>query len=420
MDDVKDAPPIDGSPTWENDALLPGGVLRSLTSLARRDPVRLRSFPVTFGRAPASTVQLSGEQSAPDHAILKLEDDEYILVDRCSAAGTYVNDVRITACRLTEGDIIRFSPADQFVFERRASAEACSAAADPCDLNQPSVDRATVTFWGTRGSIPVSRPAIQRYGGNTTCVEIRARNHRLILDAGTGIRELGEHLLKQPNQGQPPIALLMTHYHMDHVQGFPFFAPAFVAGQQLDVWGPQFDLKTLEEPFETIMRRAYFPVPLDRMGSNLKFHRSPSEWSVNGFEVKSLPLSHPGGVLAYRIAIDDQVFVFATDCEMSSPRQAHSGELEEFFAGADLLAIDCQFSDEQYETHRGQGHNSTSMAAAVANEFKPRALALIHHDPGASDAAVAANVDQVRARCRDDMPVFAARDGLSVAVAATS
>jgi ribonuclease BN (tRNA processing enzyme) len=214
---------------------------------------------------------------------------------------------------------------------------------------------------------------------------------------------------------------------MDHIQGLPFFSPAFVAGQEIDIWGPQFHQETVQELLATPMRPTYFPVPFEKMGATIRCHRSESEWNVSGFQIRSLRLSHPGGVLAYRITFGGQSFVFATDCELavaarngrSDDRSTHgawSPAHREFFSGADLLALDCQYPNAKYESHRGQGHNSTSMAAAVASEFRPGALALIHHDPSSSDTAIEGNVEEVLARLDGPVPVFAARDGLSIPV----
>ncbi|MFI5236534.1 MAG: MBL fold metallo-hydrolase [Ignavibacteriales bacterium] len=250
-----------------------------------------------------------------------------------------------------------------------------------------------VKFYGTRGSIPVCSPGFQEFGGNTTCIQIRVKetNNIAVLDAGTGIRELGKDFLKSGHK-QDEIFIAFTHFHWDHIQGFPFFAPALVKNQKINIlalgWG--YKLNSLEDIFRTQMRKEYFPVQLEKMGADFNFMLLKETKKV--FEprvkkptpvlVKTNKHNHPGGAYGYRIERKGKVIVFCTDIE-------HGISIDEnvvkFAENADLLIHDAQYTDEELKKKSGWGHSSFNQAIEVAERANVKLLALTHHDPDHDD-----------------------------------
>lgn len=296
----------------------------------------------------------------------------------------------------------------------------------------------TVRFWGTRGSIPTPGRQTEKFGGNTTCVEVRHEDTIIVLDAGSGIRELSLAWLKEFGKSPIHATLLFTHYHWDHLQGFPFFTTAYMPTNTLDIYGNPPDGSTLEEILSGQMQGAYFPVPLSAMQAKMNFHPVSPEFQIGAVKIKTFGLPHPGGCLGYRLEVDNSIFVFATDSEFdqvainrqeiqanfNSPRQ-YAPELIEFLEGAHLLAIDCQYNDSDYQSKVGWGHNSLATVVDLARQAKPRMLALCHHDPQSCDETVMQLIAEARIRVKDlahhenlsDIPItFGAREGQRLAV----
>ena len=265
-----------------------------------------------------------------------------------------------------------------------------------------------VRFWGVRGSIPVSGPGYLRSGGNTSCLEICHEGERLIIDGGTGVRALGDALGYQPVR----LTLLFTHTHWDHIQGVPFFTPAYHPGSHLTFAGPTRDAGSLHQVLSSQMRPPMFPVLLDDLSAKIDF--LPIEegqvFETGPFRVSSIDLFHPDGIRAYRIEAGGQVFVHATDVE-------HGDQIDErllrFAEGADLLAHDAQYTVDEYTgrggpSRRGWGHATWCDAVEVARQAGVRQLALFHHDPRRMDAAV----DAIEADAAARLPgTVAAREG---------
>ena len=291
----------------------------------------------------------------------------------------------------------------------------------------------TVRFWGTRGSIPTPGRHMEKYGGNTTCVELRHGGTSIVLDAGSGIRPMGAAWM-QESAGEPIHAhLLFTHLHWDHIQGFPFFAPGYRKGNTFTVYGEQRTDGGIRELLSGQMHGAYFPVPLAAMQAELTFRDTTPEFKIDGITVRTARLPHPGGCLGYRLEADDSVFVFATDSELdlaaqnkdevkadhAAPRQ-YEPALLEFFRGANLLVIDCQYTDDEYPTYRGWGHNSVATVVDLCAQARPDAVALFHHDPQSSDEKVSAMADDAGRRLEGagvaGTLVFAARERLAMKV----
>ena len=270
-----------------------------------------------------------------------------------------------------------------------------------------------VRFWGVRGSIAVSGDRYLRTGGNTTCVEVRFGDERLVLDGGTGLRALGETL------GYTPVTatLLFSHLHWDHIQGVPFFTPAFHPESRLTFVGVDRASGTLREALSAQMRPPPFPVSLDRLVGAKRFVDVPrqSPFEVGSFRITPLEQDHPDGVVAYRVEAGGKALVFATDCEHPNGVDARLTRLAE---GADLLIHDAQYTRDEYAgrhgpPRRGWGHSTVDDALEVARQAEVKRLALFHHDPMRADE----DVERFEAAARGVFGgAFAAREGETVSL----
>ena len=250
-----------------------------------------------------------------------------------------------------------------------------------------------IRFWGTRGSIPSPGPSTARYGGNTSCVEVRLDDGTLIiLDAGSGIRPLGAAL--GPCSG----TLLLSHYHWDHIQGMPFFTSAFTPKSCIRVLGPESLGKGPEQFLSGQMTPPYFPAPPSQLLGVQEFGivRAGEEFSIGGATVRAALSSHPGTTFGYRIEENGATFVYLSDDEVdkASP-QVFSG-IVDLAAEADALLHDCQFFEEEYATRCGWGHSTPRQAVRLAAEADVRRLILFHHDPSHSDEQVEAVAEDAR------------------------
>jgi len=275
-----------------------------------------------------------------------------------------------------------------------------------------------VRFWGVRGSVAVGGSAFARIGGNTSCVEVHSQGDRLILDAGTGLRALGEELVRS---GAPIRAtLLWSHLHWDHVQGFPFFTPAWLSTSRLALYGPGPDGDlALRRTLAQQMTPPTFPVPLPAMGAAMAFHaaRHAEPFEVGPFRVTPFELPHPQGCLGYRVEADGQCFVYATDVELAGDRL--SVRAAPYLEGADALCLDAQYTQAEYEgrsgpSRRGWGHSTVVEAAKLAARAGARRLMLFHHDPSRTDEQVENLAEEARAWFKATEP---AREGKRILLA---
>jgi phosphoribosyl 1,2-cyclic phosphodiesterase len=262
-----------------------------------------------------------------------------------------------------------------------------------------------VRFWGVRGSVAVSGPQVARTGGNTSCLEITSQGERLILDAGTGIRALGEQLIKT---GGTRATILFSHLHWDHVQGFPFFAPAWHPDSRLTLYGH--DPTKVRDVLSRQMSPPNFPVPLAAMKSTLAFDTArPLE--IGPFKVTPFEVPHPNGCLGYRIEADGSAFVYMTDVELNV---SHLSALGRYIEGADALVLDAQYTPDEYATKKGWGHSTMIDAALVAKGAHVERLFLFHHDPAHNDDIVDGMANAAREIFQSAEP---AREGLRLEVA---
>ncbi len=290
--------------------------------------------------------------------------------------------------------------------------------------------RFRVRFWGVRGSYPTPGPHTVRYGGNTTCVEIEAGGHTLILDAGSGIIRLGDDLLRRAAGGDLEMALFITHGHGDHLIGLPFFAPLYESTAHIAFFAPRVAGRSVEQLVTPLMSPPYFPVDMRGLPSRRTFHTLTGTEQVIWPEGESEPLlksgqqrrengavrvlvhltsSHPlNGSAVYRIEYAGRRVVFATDVEW---REHGDPAFLAFIKDADVLIHDAQYTPDEYPDHQGFGHSSTAMATEVAGEARVGKLVLFHHEPTYDDDKLDALQAEARRRFAQ---TFSAYEGMEI------
>jgi phosphoribosyl 1,2-cyclic phosphodiesterase len=283
-----------------------------------------------------------------------------------------------------------------------------------------------VRFWGTRGSIATPGPQTAHYGGNTSCVEVRADDGTLIiLDCGTGARELGLSLLRG---GRRPLRLhlFIGHTHWDHIQGFPFFDPAFLPETELHIYAPFDTHHSLEEALAGQMQAPYFPVKFSDLRSRIRYTElEEGSFRVGDVMVTTQYLNHTAPTIAYRLANNGATVAYVTDHEPfwypTAHVWRHSSDQRhiEFLRGADLLIHDAQYTEDEYRHKAGWGHSSIEYATDVALAAGVARLALFHHDPSHDDATLRRLERTARARAAAKggrIELFAAAEGLALDV----
>jgi phosphoribosyl 1,2-cyclic phosphodiesterase len=250
-----------------------------------------------------------------------------------------------------------------------------------------------IKFWGTRGSIPVPGKDTNIYGGNTTCLELTLQSGRkVIIDAGTGIRALGEKLIS----GDDPvdIHLLMTHIHWDHILGFPFFAPLYDPSTKIRIDGYPTCMKGLRSTFDSKMGDGFFPIKFDEIKAEVKYleHIKQGEQEIDGTVIESVPLQHPQGGFGFRFREGGKTLVFITDNELREDawEGRQTDRYAEFSENADLLIHDCQYTPQEIDSREGWGHSDYQSVVDLAHRAKAKKLVLFHHDPSRKDPEVAA------------------------------
>jgi phosphoribosyl 1,2-cyclic phosphodiesterase len=242
-----------------------------------------------------------------------------------------------------------------------------------------------IKFWGVRGSTPTPEYRNSRYGGNTSCVEVRLDNGTLLVfDCGSGFRALGNSLIR--DYGTQPIQahIFLTHFHWDHIQGIPFFAPFYREDNLFALHAVERDENELRSIIEGQMAGPYFPVDVSLMKSTRAlFNIGYGSLNINGARVTAAPLNHPQGCAGYRVEADGVAFVFATDNEPGSA--PHDRAVRDLAQGADLLVYDSQFTPEELAQKKGWGHSSWLEGTRIAKECGVKQLLLFHHDPDHDD-----------------------------------
>jgi len=277
-----------------------------------------------------------------------------------------------------------------------------------------------VRVWGARGSLSAPGPATVGYGGNTSCVEIEfADGTTLILDAGSGIRELGKRIAER----DPGLLYIcLTHLHLDHVEGLGFFEPLWTPGWKLHFWGPPSATTTLQDRVARYLSPPLFPVGLAEAPAEVVFEDVPREpWRLGSAVIEAEAVEHRGPTVGYRIEDEGKVLVYLPDHEpyltaaLDDERKWVSGWA--LAAGADLLLHDSQYTEEEYAQRLGWGHSSVNQAAAFSRAAEVRQLGMFHHDPMRSDSELEELYDQVAEIVRDDQETpLIAREGLQIAL----
>jgi phosphoribosyl 1,2-cyclic phosphodiesterase len=302
-----------------------------------------------------------------------------------------------------------------------------------------------VKFWGVRGSIPCPGPKTMKYGGNTACIELRFPevNRHIIIDAGSGIRDLANFMLaNELPKGPISTEIYLSHTHWDHIMGFPFFVPVYIPGTRIKVFGP---VTYEEEPLEAVvggqMKYRYFPVNMGELASTIEYQRLKEEPMLDlgdGITLSTTIINHPITALGYRFSFRGAVFctsydtepfrnLFVTDpnnpsydelmaVEGEEAAQEQNQVLESFFKGADLLVHDAQYTRKEYEKGKiGWGHTPIEDAITAAKKAEVKQLALFHHDPERSDdqldemAAIYCSTEK-----KDPLQIFFAREGQEI------
>ena len=325
------------------------------------------------------------------------------------------------------------------ILESRQGRRATAAAARPpppkTHARLPVDQPPRIKFWGVRGSIPTPGPNTVQYGGNTSCVEVRADGEIIILDAGSGIRPLGLALAQEFKDQPINPTVLITHTHWDHIQGFPFFVPAYNPQNRVRILGYEGARKGLYSTLTSQMESPYFPVSMQLMPGNIDVTElREHEFSIGKVRVETAFVNHPGVCVGYRLFTSGGSIAYLPDNEpfqrmrLHASGQQSSDHLEalkyasdqdqkviEFLKEADVLIIDSQYDDAEYQSHVGWGHGCVDDIIALALFAKVKQLFLFHHDPDHDDAQVSKMLDWARqlvAFYGETLSVEAAREGL--------
>jgi phosphoribosyl 1,2-cyclic phosphodiesterase len=241
-------------------------------------------------------------------------------------------------------------------------------------------------FWGTRGSCPVSGPQYRKFGGNTSCLELRYGDTLIIVDAGTGIRPLGKCLVEE---GIREIHLFFSHLHWDHLLGFPFFQPIYQKDVQITIWAPHGSGRSPEELFKELFAEEFFPVRLDQLPAKLEFRtiREGEPVSIGELQINFHPACHPYETLCFEFRTPRQVIGYVSDNELISPFQPEAHEsLIEFFHNCDLFIHEAQYNSEEHLEKVGWGHSCSEGVLTLVGHLLPAKWLVIHHDPDHTDA----------------------------------
>ncbi len=293
-------------------------------------------------------------------------------------------------------------------------------------------DKTLVTFWGTRGSISTPGRMTEKYGGNTPCVTVRHGDIFIIFDAGTGIRNLGIEIMHEFSLGryQVPLHLFISHTHWDHIQGLPFFQPAYEKDIGLTIYGSHQKERFLGSILKEQMDFEYFPVAMSSFAADIKVHEMSKEKLRLGPVTVDWQeqVCHPGGSVRYRLSTNGKKIVYATDVELNRVFRGEGTSKQnpnlaqdylDFIADADLLIGDGQYTQEEYPEKRKWGHTSIPVLLETAFKSRVKKLAIFHHDPQHSDKFLDEIWSENRTRFRTEdmrMEVFCAREGMTIAV----
>jgi phosphoribosyl 1,2-cyclic phosphodiesterase len=270
-----------------------------------------------------------------------------------------------------------------------------------------------VRMWGTRGSLPTAGPDTARYGGNTSCVQVVEEGWQLVLDAGTGIKRLGSSLPKDLKR----VDVLLSHHHMDHIQGLGFFAPLYEPDCEVHIWGPASPTMSLRKRLSRYMSPPLFPVHLRDLPCKLFLHEQPGVFEVGPFTIASTLICHPGPTLGYRIRSRSGIVAYIPDHEPALGRHGEPWVRSDWTSGhstaegADLLVHDAQYTPDEYADREGWGHSTMEDAIAYAKFVGAKHLVPFHHDPDHSDAILEDRWSRLVRDLKPAIPVTPAQEG---------
>lgn len=312
-------------------------------------------------------------------------------------------------------------------------------AAGPAVQTESALTASTwLKFWGVRGSTPTPGPETARYGGNTSCVEVRSEGEIIVLDAGTGLRLLGKSLEREfPDRGVQ-LTILLSHTHWDHIQGFPFFAPAYQPRNLVRIMGYIGARHGLRETLGGQMDSAYFPVSLQQMRGNIQVQELKDlNFQVGPVKIQAHYVNHPGICVGYRLFTPEGSIVFIPDVEPLQRLKSETAKapapdsldyarskdrkLVDFISESDVLIMDAQYTAQEYSEHVGWGHSCIDDTVRLAMEARVKQLFLFHHDPEHDDAKMDALLKQARAviaAAKSPLRVAIAQEGVEVTLAA--
>ena len=278
----------------------------------------------------------------------------------------------------------------------------------------------TVDFWGVRGSVPSPGPTTTRYGGNTSCVSITADNKILILDAGTGIRNLGSAIISKPDL---EIFVIVTHSHWDHIQGFPFFTPIYQPNRPVHMFPTLHKKNVVLASLINQMDGAHFPITPDQVPSNFNFvTENPLDFLANnGFQLELVPMNHPGKAFGYKISIEDKIICYFTDNEIDPPyeKSIEIEKLTQKCKNADILIHDAQYTEDDMPLKHGWGHSLISQVTELGKSADVKNLVYYHHDPERTDDMLDKELEKAAKTLKENgstvQPYFA-YEGLKLAL----
>jgi phosphoribosyl 1,2-cyclic phosphodiesterase/CheY-like chemotaxis protein len=343
----------------------------------------------------------------------KLREDEKLkgIKVLISSSKSYVHDIKTAQSAGADQYIVK--PFDLSAFLKQVS-----------ELLNGSKSDAALRFWGTRGSVPSPGPATQRYGGNTPCTELRVGGKLIIIDAGTGLRELGNSLMLDSNGKPIEGHIFVGHTHWDHIQGFPFCTPLYVPNNKFSIYGVHGTTQGFEEVLKGQMHPTYFPVAMREMASRIDVVELSGPLKIGDVNVSYHYLNHPGITVGFRFETRDWKVCYVSDHEpygkLNNQGQFSAKEDEAvaaFVSGADLLICEAQYTDEEYKFKKTWGHSTFTDVIGLALKAQVKKLALFHHDPSHTDDMMDRYVEECRGyvlKQNAKLEVIGAQEGLSL------